>query len=767
MSAGRSVSRKALKVLALRGATARATARAAVIPAVRTVVGSLLAALALVALSSLGTTLAPLGQGLAPRLSSVALAQGNAPGNAQGSALGAAAPDRARQIRTLEAAIERRARSELNSQVDDFLSRRLERSDFTLGYEVTIDRKALGTWVESWSDAEFGVILAEVQKRSYDSLRPFLSQVTIDLAFAERLSQAETTPIVESLEAFYAAQGGQIESVESRTIPLPPALPERIARLQVQEAARQVEREAQLRLQEMQEAKKLELANAKEIQETKTRELAADLEAAKRKLVELRDQLLDGENLKDRIIKEAPILTRLAAAGAGVGALVFAALFVLGVLLVLAFRSLGGFFVAGTEALSQALREQGGSKTPDPKQLEPFEEPPKSEEPLEDLEEDALVEFDTKPQLKEAAEQLKAQVLRDMATTAAVLSKVVEQEKYGEVVAIFDILGPELAQRVYALFTSSAKRLMQRAFFQGQIKRVGAGKLFNRVNEIRTMLATTDVLMRESTDKAFAQVALSFSDEEIAQAVSALDKDQATAMLTVLPPDRMFRILRQCDKVRRAEMLTILGATVESGATLSAEAVSTLASKLLDEKKLRVQENVRYLKNVVKIAEDDELDAFVKGLEYNARMLLDVIGVRATVDDLWAQPAEIIEGLFSMLELEPGAALLFQAPEAVRASVLEAYPERKRALTEDALDNLRSDDAHRERAITASKASRKMLLGRLSEMAEAGTVTLPSRERLLRMAEEQEREAEGMAAAATVVAAAATGGAQSGAPRAS
>jgi|GEM_PF-5686560 len=663
----------------------------------------------------------------------------------------------ARRKRLLEGAIERRARTQLNGIVDDFLSRRLERSDYTLTYDMTLDGKAITSWMESWNDAEFGVLLSEVAKRDYETLRPFLSQAGIAIGFSDKLSDAETTPVVESLEAYFTSKGGDVESVEPSRVTLAPALPERIARLQVDEAKRQVEREAglrrqqveqeaNLRRQQMAEEKRLELDNGrtilKEAGESKVRELSSDLGAARRKLVELKEQLLTEENIKERLTKEYPLLTRQLAIGAGVGSLVLIALLFLGVLVIFASRALGGFFVRGTEGLADALREQGGKKEAEPKQLEPFQEEKQADIPPEELEEDALVEFENKPQLKEAAEQLKAQVQRDLATTAAILSKVVEQEKFGEVVAIFDLFGPELARQVFERFTSAAKRLLQRAFFTGQIKRVGAGKLFNRVNEIRTMLATTDVLMSESTDKAFAQVVLSFSDEEIAQAVSALEIDHASTMLSVLPPDRMFRILRQLKKDRRERILSVLGTTVENGQKLSADAVSLLTSQLLDEKKLKVQENVRYLKVVVGYAEDEEFEAITQGLEHNARLLLDVIGVRANESDLWTQTVDLLEGLFSMLELESAAVVLFTAPAEVRAALLDIYPERKRALTEDALDNLQRDEAHRETLQPVLKAARKTLLARLSEMAEAGTVTLPSRERLLAMAIRQEAMAE-------------------------
>ena len=243
--------------------------------------------------------------------------------------------------------------------------------------------------------------------------------------------------------------------------------------------------------------------------------------------------MLDSENINERIIKEQPILTRLLATGAGIGSLFFFALLVLGVFLILGLKFLGRSILHGTTEVARAMRA-GPEQMPLPKQVEPFSDTKHDEPEVE--REDLLVEFDSKPQFKEAADQLRTQVVRDIKTSGAVMSKMVEQEKYGEVVAIFDLLGPDLSQEVFAEFSPFARRLLQRAYFTGAIKRVRASTLFNRVNEIRSMLATTDVLLRDENDKQFAQVMLSYSDDDVARAIDGLAADQAGAMMTILPP---------------------------------------------------------------------------------------------------------------------------------------------------------------------------------------------------------------------------------------
>ena len=73
---------------------------------------------------------------------------------------------------------------------------------------------------------------------------------------------------------------------------------------------------------------------------------------------------------------------------------------------------------------------------------------------------------------------------------------------------------------------------------------------------------------------------------------------------------------------------------------------------------------------------------------------------------------------------------------------MKLFPERKRILTEDALENMSKDDGYREELLKSVPSSQKIFLQKLSDMAAAGIVTLPSRVRLMALAEEQERSDE-------------------------
>jgi hypothetical protein len=663
--------------------------------------------------------------------------QDAAAGATNGSRSEANSSDRKKLERRLEDAIARRIKETLEKKVDEFLSRRIERTGYTIEIESSVDKKRVERLIGSLREDEISSLILSIGRRDYDALRPYLKSANINLGIANYLSESEWAPVVNTLQAQFESAGDRIESIETNQVSLPLPLQERAIKTQAKEELKKIEREYQLKRDSIQFDRELELDNFKEIQLEKERRLETELENERKEKEQLSKELLNSDNLTERMIKEKPLLTRLLATGAGIGSVLFFALLALGTFLILGLRFLGRSILRGTTEMARAMRA-GPEQMPMPKQVEPFSE---STSDLPEIEkEDLLVEFDSKPQFKEAADQLRTQVVRDLKTSGAVLSKMVEQEKYGEVVAIFDLLGPDLSQQVFAAFSPIARRLMQRAYFTGSIKRVRASTLFNRVNEIRSMLATTDVLMKDGNDKQFAQVMLSHSDEDVARAIDGLAPEQAGAMMTILPPDRMLKIIRKLEPSFGKEVLNALGSIVHLGKRSSEEVLEKFTKNIFDEKKMKFEEDKKYLQSIVEVAEQNEQELISHGLEFNARLLLEVIGIRATLDDLWAQPIEVLEGLFSLLELEPGTAMLFTSPQDVRAGVMKMFPERKRILTEDALENMSKDDIYREGLLKSVPVSRKVLLQKLSEMAASGIVTLPSRVKLFALAEEQERQ---------------------------
>jgi hypothetical protein len=239
---------------------------------------------------------------------------------------------------------------------------------------------------------------------------------------------------------------------------------------------------------------------------------------------------------------------------------------------------------------------------------------------------------------------------------------------------------------------------------------------------------------------------LSYSDEDVARAIDGLAPEQAGSMMTILPPDRMLKIIRNLEPNFGKSVLNSLGNIVHHSKRTSSEVLEKFTQNIFDEKKMKFEEDRKYLQAIVEVADQEELEVISQGLEFNAKLLLEVIGVRATIDDLWAQPIDVLEGIFSLVELEPVTAMLFVSPDSVREGVMKLFPERKRILTEDALENMSKDDSYREDLLKSVPTSKKIFLQKLSDMAAAGIVTLPSRTRLMALAEEQEQSADFQAA---------------------
>ena len=637
-------------------------------------------------------------------------------------------------LKEFESIIERRAKNLLTEKTNALLSQRLSRSSFNVSLALALNKAKLKDWLHAFGESDFQTLKSEIGSRDYEGIRSFLQSADIDIGFSNRISEVEWAPILDSVKNAFDGGSGSVESVSGNSIALPLSPEERAIQLQMEEAKKNLERSFQLRKEELSYEKQLEVEKAKKIQDIREEELKAELKIEKEKRESIINQFVNDQNIKEKVVKDWPVLSRFIVSGLGIGLTLLFAAALMGLLIFFAIRSFGSSLMLSYEGIADALKE-GKETTLIPKNLDPFTE---SGPDAEEKRQDTLIEFDTKPELKEAAEQLRVQVTRDLFTTAAVLSKVVEQEKFGEVVGVFDILGPDLSQKIFDEFTSSAKRGLQRAFFNGEIKRVPPASLFNRINELRTMLSTTDVLMRDKSDKTFAQIALSYSDEEISKGLNEISIENAAEILTIFPPDRMFKILRRMHLETSKGILEKIGLSIHRGAKISSDVIDRFASGLFDETKMRYEEHKRYFRSLIANAEEEEVETISRGLEFHPKLLLDVIGIRATIDDLWAQNTEHLDRLLSLVELEPSAFLLSHAPEQVRNNILQTYPERKRLLTLDALSNFESDKELRAQVEKTFIPTRRTVLDQLSQMAKQGLVQLPSYERLLKMVSDQE-----------------------------
>jgi hypothetical protein len=647
--------------------------------------------------------------------------------------------------------VESVAKTKLSTLVNDAIKRRLHPSQFYLEVTTQANAAKIDALIQGWGKDNLSLLRNEIKSYDYFELRDLLRTATIAVRYSSQIKEDEWAVMETELQSLLArAEGTQIEQFEASQVDVTPELSEKVMLLKAQKEREQLEQEyklknsleetrSQLRQRELQREYDLKKGQ----NELEKSALENELQTERQKRFELADLLSKDFNVKEYLLKQYPVLANYAALGSGLGAFIVVALLILGLFIVMASGTLGRQLKSGVHEVALALKGENKNEheSDRAKQLKADREARKTDE---ERNADNAVEFDNKPELKDAADKLRAQVERDIQTTAVVMSKVVEEEKYGEVIAIFDILGADLARAVFRQMTSTARKRLQRAFYTGQIKRPSTSALFNRINELRAMLASTDVMMSEVQDKEFAQIVLAYPDEEIAKALTDVPLDESVSLLSRLPPERMLSIIRSLPQSKAGDARSSLGKIVRKGVEASLESIRVFTGSIMNEARLRFEENKKFLQGVIDVASESEAESIISGLRFDPKLLLEVIGVRASIDDLWAQSVETIESLFSGLELECIVALLQSAPEDKSTEVSASFPARKRALASDIKDNIIGDKDYAATLEVKIAPERKRILGRLSEMGKAGTVILPSYEKLkAQVARQEELEKEG------------------------
>jgi hypothetical protein len=648
--------------------------------------------------------------------------------------------------------VEAVAKTKLINLLNDAIKRRLHPSQFYIEVTPQADGAKINALIQGWGNDNLSLLRNEIKSYEYFEVRELLRNATIAVRYSSQIKEDEWTVMETELQSLLArAEGTQIEQFEATQVEVTPDLSEKVMLLKAQKEREQLDQEyklknsleetrSQLRQRELQREYDLKKGQ----NELEKSALENELQTERQKRFELADLLSKDFNVKEYLLKQYPVLANYAALGSGLGAFIVVALLILGLFIVMASGTLGRQLKSGVHEVALALKGENKNEQESDraKQLKADNAAKKSEE---ELNSDNAVEFDSKPELRDAADKLRAQVERDIQTTAVVMSKVVEEEKFGEVIAIFDILGADLARSVFRQMTSTARKRLQRAFYTGQIKRPSTSALFNRINELRAMLASTDVMMSEVQDKEFAQIVLAYPDEEIAKALTEVPLDESVSLLSRLPPERMLSIIRSLPQAKAGDARSSLGKIVRKGVEASLESIRLFTGSIMNEARLRFEENKRFLQGVIDVASEAEAEGIISGLRFDPKLLLEVIGVRASIEDLWAQSVETIESLFSGLELEFMVALLQSAPEEKSAEVSSSFPARKRALASDIKDNILGDKDYAAALEGKIAPERKRILVRLSEMGKAGTVILPSYEKLkAQVARQEELEKEGM-----------------------
>ena len=157
--------------------------------------------------------------------------------------------ERKKLERRLEDAVARRIRETLGQKVDDFLSRRIERTGYTISIEPSLDKKKLSRLIGGIDSEEVSSLILAVSRRDYDSLRSYLKNAVIGVGIADYLSETEWSPVVNALQSQFEGGGERVESVEVNLVSLPLPLQERAIKTRGKEELKNIEREYQLRQQ--------------------------------------------------------------------------------------------------------------------------------------------------------------------------------------------------------------------------------------------------------------------------------------------------------------------------------------------------------------------------------------------------------------------------------------------------------------------------------------------------------------------------------------
>jgi hypothetical protein len=684
-------------------------------------------------------------------------------------------------------AVERRVREALLEKVDEFLSRRLERSSYVVDISVDIDQKKIQGELNNLQGADPSVLIRSTSTRRYEELRSYLSQVEISLSFSDKLSPAESAPVVKSLQSSLAIGDNAPEIVKTRTTKLPESTQERVFKMQALEAQKQQKTkelmesrlkqlEHELKIKELEHQHTLSKAKDKgpdknekpgsspalgstpsSPQNSEIDELKTQIIEERRKRLEL-SELLSKETLKERISREMPLVLRTSFAGGILAIGLLLASLIFGMQLVRSSRALalgirqtfdkfgetltkpgatglGSLGMGGADKKEKNPREKAqGRKNDDPEN--PDDESNERNEKLAQDEQDlGLLKG-----IDEVVEDIREMVEQDLGITSALLSKLVEQKDFDRAFVLLDLCGPVLAKKVFATLSEQVQRNLKRRYYASDLKRTPLKKIFIQALGLRSQLFTSSVLIENETEKGLLRILLSHSDAELATALVAVKQDLALALLAWLPAERVILILRLLPADSGAELRRNLSRMVKENISLSEKDLAILLSCLQDATKRRFEEVTSYFKQMLREVDESEYNDIVKGLETDPRLCIAVTGTRATTEDLWAQPLDIIEKLFGELDLELVALFLYEAPVHVKTGLLGRVPERRKLMLEDSLQGLEGNEHHRIKKQQLLPPLRKEILKQLADLADAGTAELPSLKRLIKKMEDLERE---------------------------
>lgn len=691
---------------------------------------------------------------LAATLSGLCLATG-------GVALAADNPKASVTARSL---LEEKIRDSLIRKVDAFLGARVEANAYTTQVEIEIDEKAVAKLATSsatlakkafldslLSDPESETLAAKFAHASYADLRQFVKSARVSVLFGERLDAKQWEPWIDTLRKNIATGPDAPERVEGRGASLPISEREHLLVREARETRDRVlaeiraNEEAQRRLEDH----KSRLRNS-ELERDKV-QLQKDLDTERGTIKALSEQV-NSERLSERMARDLPGLLKFFAAGGGIGVFVLLALIALGIGLVLAALGLGKRFIAASKEAGAALQSAFGGQ--DVKAVHTLGLGDDIAKQVADVKRALLtkpegpdgeignIEPDLIAELERTVNELKNLVRRDIPTASAQITKLIEGGEQDKVLILFDMLGEEIAKMLFEAIHPKYQRDLKRYFYHvGPRSNPPPKLLYLMAVEVRSMLSATEILIRDDANRLFSQMLLTHSDAEIAGAMREMTEDKSSAMLAILPTPRVVSIMRNADSAVAVKWRRNMANAVKGQIPLFVDDIRRLDQIMNAPEKVSFQECTAYLKDLMGKLSEEECEDVIAGAEDDPKLKAAISGLRASMDDLWAQPLMIIQKLTANVELAPLAALFCEGSTEIRDKYLAEMTGRRRELLEDEFKSLQNEQTRRK-AVRANAKTRRRVLDALADLADQGEAFLP----FTRTEDKAKMAARGMAA---------------------
>lgn len=620
----------------------------------------------------------------------------------------------------------------LTNKVDDYLSRRLERSNFRFDISLKFSNEVLNKLLSGLGAIEEDIFLKSLSESDYVVARRYLQEAKIVVTIADFIPAAEAREIVNGLGT--AIRGGMPlgpEKFELKTAKFAPSALERSVLLQANEARRNMLEEHKLKSETEKSLEKMRqdfLAKQKNAREQ-------ELETQLKKTTQVKDELaaeFDAEAIRQKIRRELSGLFRFAALGGSFGIIALLAFVILVVGILLAVTKLGRFFVEGSTEVASALKERSGASSSQPVVIQ--QSPQGANQNSLDLSDQFQFQQEVVVALREISQEIKNSVETDMNTASALVSKLVGGKDIQSVFALFEIIGATVAQKLFSALPVPDQKTLRQYFYSGVHKSLNLAQIYNVALGFRSGLNSTSIVVSDKAEKAFAHLLLSHSNEELASALTELPVDRSLKIIAAIPPERAAQILRVTSRKQVQEWVTGIGVACQNRESINFEDVSFVKNAIIKPDRVRFDESKSYLKSLMNELDEDMAEVLLKGLQKFPDLLSAVSGNRATLDDLWSQPADIIFKLLNQLELRRIAILMWQAPDEVQNRVLEQFQGRRKERFEEEFNRLKlMNDEERQKLISDASEVKKKILETLANWSESGKVpTLPSRMALSR-----------------------------------